>query len=72
MHPVSIPAHGVALNVTMMSYVDTLNFGFVGDRDTLPHLQRLAIYTGEALEELEAAIDRATSGEGSNNTSTRK
>jgi WS/DGAT/MGAT family acyltransferase len=52
MHPVSIPTHGAALNVTMMSYADTLNFGFVGDRDTLPHLQRLAVHTGEALTEL--------------------
>lgn len=45
--------HGAALNVTMMSYADTLNFGFVGDRDAIPHLQRLAVYTGQALAELE-------------------
>jgi diacylglycerol O-acyltransferase len=52
MYPVSIPAHGAALNVTMMSYADTLNLGFVGDRDTIPHLQRLAVYTGQALADL--------------------
>jgi hypothetical protein len=52
MYPVSIPAHGAALNVTMMSYADTLNLGFVGDRDTIPHLQRLAVCTGEALAAL--------------------
>jgi WS/DGAT/MGAT family acyltransferase len=56
MHPVSIPAHSAALNVTMMSYADTLNFGFIGDRDVLPHLQRLAVYTGEALTELRDAL----------------
>ena len=32
-----------------------LNFGFTACRDTLPHMQRLAVYTGEALDELERA-----------------
>jgi hypothetical protein len=58
MHPVSIPVHGAALNVTMMSYADTLNFGFVGDRDAVPHLQRLAVYTGEAFTALQKAGTR--------------
>jgi WS/DGAT/MGAT family acyltransferase len=55
MYPVSIPMHGVALNVTFKGYADTLNFGFVGDRDTVQHLQ-LAVHTGEALRELCAAL----------------
>jgi WS/DGAT/MGAT family acyltransferase len=55
-YPLSIPAHGVALNITLHSYADTLNFGFIGCRDTLPHLQRLAVRTGEALVELEEAV----------------
>jgi diacylglycerol O-acyltransferase / wax synthase len=54
-YPMSIPAHGMALNITLESYVDSLDFGFIGCRDTLPHLQRLAVYTGAALDELEAA-----------------
>jgi WS/DGAT/MGAT family acyltransferase len=52
-YPVSIPIHGMALNITLQSYADTMNFGFVGCRDRLPHLQRLAVYTGDALDELE-------------------
>ncbi|BBX75645.1 putative diacyglycerol O-acyltransferase [Mycobacterium shinjukuense] len=52
-YPVSLVAHSQALNVTMQSYAGTLNFGFIGCRDTLPHLQHLAVYTGEALDELE-------------------
>ncbi|MCV7042077.1 wax ester/triacylglycerol synthase family O-acyltransferase [Mycolicibacterium moriokaense] len=52
-YPVSIPMHGMALNVTLHSYADMLNFGFIGCRDALPHLQRLAVYTGETLDELE-------------------
>jgi diacylglycerol O-acyltransferase / wax synthase len=55
-YPVSIPAHGMALNITLETYADTLNFGFIGDRDAVPHLQRLAVYTGEALTALERGL----------------
>ncbi len=54
-YPVSIPFHSMALNITLQSYDGTLGVGFVGCRDTLPHLQRLAVYTGESLRELSAA-----------------
>ena len=57
MYPVSLIAHGGALNITCLSYAGTLNFGFTGCRDTLPHMQRLAVYTGEALQELAALAD---------------
>ena len=53
-YPLSIPFPGYGLNITLNSYAGTLNFGFIGCRDALPHLQRLAVYAGEALEELEA------------------
>jgi hypothetical protein len=49
--------HGAALNVTLQSYADTVNFGFIGDRDAVPHLQRLAVYTGQAFESLAAAVE---------------
>jgi diacylglycerol O-acyltransferase / wax synthase len=58
-YPISIPVHGMALNITLESYDDTLCFGFVGCRDAVPSLQRLAVYTGEALEELAAVYDVA-------------
>jgi WS/DGAT/MGAT family acyltransferase len=54
MYPMSIPMHGLALNITCESYAGTMCFGFTGCRDTLPHLQRMAVYFGEALAELEA------------------
>jgi len=57
MYPVSLIAHGGALNITCLSYADSLNFGYTGCRDTLPSMQRLAVYTGEALEELEQMLD---------------
>lgn len=55
-YPVSIPLHGQAFNITCQSYAGTLNFGFVGCRNSLPHLQHLAVYTREALEELEKLL----------------
>jgi WS/DGAT/MGAT family acyltransferase len=54
-YPLSIPFHGYGLNITVQSYAGSLNFGFTGCRDTLPHLQRLAVYAGEAVEALEQA-----------------
>lgn len=58
-YPVSIPIHGMALNITCQSYGGTLCFGFIGDRDALPSLQRLAVYTGEELARLEAELGLA-------------
>ena len=57
-YPMSIPVHGLALNITCSGYAGFLNFGFIGCRDTLPHLQRLAVYCKEALAELEEAVLR--------------
>jgi len=56
MYPVSLVTHGGALNITCLSYAGALNFGYTGCRDTLPSMQRLAVYTGEALEELEQLV----------------
>lgn len=59
MYPVSLVAHGSALNITCLSYAGSLNFGFTGCRDTLPSMQRLAVYTGEALDELDGILTPA-------------
>jgi len=55
-YPMSIPVHGQALNITCSSYAGMMCFGFTGCRDTVPHLQRLAVYCGEALADLEHAV----------------
>jgi WS/DGAT/MGAT family acyltransferase len=55
-YPLSIPVHGQALNITCTSYAGSVCFGFTGCRDTVPHLQRLAVYCRDALGELEAAL----------------
>jgi diacylglycerol O-acyltransferase len=55
-YPLSLLFHGQALNITAVSNAGSFCIGFTGCRDTLPHLQRIAVYSGEALAELEAAL----------------
>lgn len=54
-YPVSIAMDGVALNITLNSYVDKLEFGLIACRRTVPHMQRLLQYLEEGLVELETA-----------------
>jgi len=55
-YPASIVSHGQALNITCQSYAGSMNFGFTGCHSSLPSLQRLAVFTADALLELEAAV----------------
>jgi WS/DGAT/MGAT family acyltransferase len=57
LYPMSMLFHGSALNITCVSYAGTLNFGFTGARDTLPSLQKLAVYMGEAVDEIESLLN---------------
>jgi diacylglycerol O-acyltransferase len=57
-YPISALAHGQALNITVMSYDGGLYFGFTACHDRVPSVQRLAVYTGEALDELEKVFAR--------------
>jgi len=54
MYPVSIVIDGQALNITLNSYADKLEFGLIACRRTLPHMQRLLDYLEAGLTELEA------------------
>ena len=58
LHPCSIPFHGTALNVTIESYCDSLDFGLIACRRTVPDLHELADLLPEALTELERAVAR--------------
>ena len=44
------------MNITVTSYNGNLEFGIVGCRRTVPHLQRLLTYLDESLEELTEAV----------------
>ncbi|MDB5967790.1 MAG: wax ester/triacylglycerol synthase family O-acyltransferase [Hydrocarboniphaga sp.] len=56
MYPLSLLSHGQAVNITVVSYAGQFNVGYTGCRDTLPHMQRISVYTGEALLELEKLL----------------
>ena len=56
-YPVSLPFQGLGLNITCVSYDGQLNIGVIGSRDALPHLQHIAVYLGEALDELRTAAE---------------
>jgi diacylglycerol O-acyltransferase / wax synthase len=55
-YPVSIPVDYLALNITITGYGGDLAFGYVACRRSVPALQRMLDYTGEALAELEEAL----------------
>ncbi|GAA0977644.1 O-acyltransferase WSD [Nocardioides aquaticus] len=55
-YPVSLLFNGQALNITGVSYDGSFNIGFTGCRDSVPSLQRIAVYSGEELERLEQAL----------------
>jgi diacylglycerol O-acyltransferase len=55
-YPASIVTHGQAVNITCQSYAGYMNFGYTGCHSSVPSMQRLAVYTGEALQELEDAV----------------
>lgn len=54
-YPVSIAMDRIALNMTLTSYCDQIEFGLIGCRRTLPSLQRMLDYLEEGLAELESA-----------------
>jgi WS/DGAT/MGAT family acyltransferase len=62
LYPVSLLFNGQALNITAVSYAGEFNIGFTGDRDSIPSLQKIAVYAGEELEALEAAVAGPVSG----------
>ncbi|TSD96667.1 wax ester/triacylglycerol synthase family O-acyltransferase [Skermania sp. ID1734] len=55
MYPVSVVTEGQALNITLTNNDDKLDFGVIGCRRSVPHLQRILTHLETALRELEAA-----------------
>jgi diacylglycerol O-acyltransferase / wax synthase len=50
--PLSIPEHGVGLNLTVMSYAGAMGFGFTTARNAIPDAHELTAGLHEAFEEL--------------------
>jgi len=57
--PVSIPAHGMALNVTVQSYNGSMEFGLIACRRAVPDVADLADYMMREIEVLARATDHA-------------
>ncbi len=55
-YPLSIPIQGMALNITCNSYDQDMDFGLIGCRRSVPHLQRLLTH----LDTEVAALEKAT------------
>ena len=53
--PVSIAAHGLALNITVQSYRDQLDFGFIAGANIIPHVEVLAEMLPAEMDTLVAA-----------------
>ena len=60
--PVSTIAEGVGLNLTVHSYLDSLDIGLVADRELVPDLEVLADLHLEAMDELFEALGVERSG----------
>lgn len=55
-YPLSIALDGQALNITLASNAGHLDFGLVGCRRSVPHLQRLLAHLESSLKDLERAV----------------
>jgi hypothetical protein len=55
-YPLSIALDGQALNITVASNGANLDFGLVGCRRSVPHLQRLLAHLETSLKDLEFAV----------------
>jgi hypothetical protein len=54
-YPLSIPLDGQAVNITVTNNAENLDFGLVGCRRSVPHLQRLLGHLETSLKDLERA-----------------
>jgi diacylglycerol O-acyltransferase / wax synthase len=57
-YPISVVTDGMGLNITVMSYCGSLDFGIVADREQMPDVWSLPEWLAEALEELRPAMPR--------------
>jgi diacylglycerol O-acyltransferase len=55
LYPLSAVLDGFALNITLTSRAGYLDFGLIGDRHSVPRLQRLLTHLEDSLADLEKA-----------------
>lgn len=64
MYPMGPIFDGVGLNVTVISYLDSVEFGLLACRETVPELDELAAFIPDALRDLVKAAEGLVEGEG--------
>jgi diacylglycerol O-acyltransferase len=57
--PVSVITDGAGLNITVMSYRDSMDFGVIADRDQIPEVWDMIAALRRDLEEILAAVKSA-------------
>jgi len=58
-YPTSIVVHGVALNITVQTYNESLEFGLIACGEAMPDVAELAVHVQEAFEEFQALAPSA-------------
>jgi diacylglycerol O-acyltransferase len=61
-YPISVITDGMGLNITLMSYLDSIDIGIVSDRDQMPDVQRLIEWLSDEIKALTPAPARPTTG----------
>lgn len=59
LYPISLNIDGGALNITLVSRQDYVDFGLIACRKNVPHMQRLLDYLEDSLVELEKTVKPA-------------
>ena len=57
--PVSIATHGCALNITLTSYMDRLDFGLIACKVAVPDVQVIADHMMDEFQKLKDAVGQA-------------
>jgi diacylglycerol O-acyltransferase len=55
-HPLSIILHGLALNITIQTYADHVDFGIIADKKALPHAKDLANAIEDAFKQAQTLM----------------
>lgn len=71
-YPASIVFDGFAMNITLVSYHDHLDFGIIACRRSLPQIQRIIDHIEESLEELESVAGISNPAPQREGTSTQR
>ena len=59
-YPTSIVVHGIALNITVQTYNESLEFGLMSCGEAMPDVAELALHVQEGFEEFQALPPSAT------------